>query len=655
MNFKKLLKRVSYWVFTRPKTTGFISFLLMLLLLGFLVKMRYEMVKENERREMNNVLGVVRQNFEQVLKSSYTSALTMAMTINDDGKPEDFNQIAKQLLDNNPSIDVVQLVPDGVIKYVYPYEENKTVINYNILSSPKNRFEARKSIKSKLMFFAGPLKLKQGGIGVVGRLPVYKNNRFWGFSAVVIRLETLIKESGINTIDNTKYYFQFSKINPVSYKEEFFLPEKESFKHKPLLKVTIPDGEWNLYLISRNQNNVIKQLYTSVSLSILLSIIIGLWVTSLIKKPAELQKLIEEQTKKIIKKEAEFKAIFDQAPVGIVKLDSITGKFLTINNAYCKIVGYSVEELLKTNFQSITHQEDLQEDLDNMELLRNGVIDNFSMEKRYIHKSGKIVWVNLIVAVLWRESNKVMNHIGIVEDITDKKRAEEELKQSFELVSEQNKRLLNFSYIVSHNLRSHTSNIELISSLMEGIKSQEEQAEMVHLLQKVSKSLDETMRNLNEVVNIRTNLTITIECLNLHDYIEKSVAVLDKQIRDKNAEVQNLVPKHINIDYNAAYLESILYNFISNAIRYSNPKKKPLIVLQFDEEKKALSITDNGIGIDLKRNAENLFGMYKTFNNNPDAKGIGLFISKNQIDAMGGRIETKSEIDEGTTFTIYFK
>jgi PAS domain S-box-containing protein len=484
---------------------------------------------------------------------------------------------------------------------------------------------------------------------------VYKKNRFWGFSAVVIRLETLIRESGINSIDNSKYYFQFSKINPVSYKEEFFLPEKEEFKHKPLLKVTIPDGEWNLYLIARNQNNVFKQLYTSISLSLLLSIIVGIWVTSLLKKPAELQKLIEIQTKKIMKREAEFGAIFDQAPVGIAKLDTVNGKFITVNKEYSKIVGYSQEELLKTDFQSITHEEDIQEDLDNMEQLRNGLIEDFSMEKRYIHKSGKIVWVNLIVAGLWKEHNKVLNHIAIVEDITDKKRAEEELKQSFELVSEQNKRLLNFSYIVSHNLRSHTSNIELISGLMEGIKSQEEQAEMVHLLQKVSKSLDDTMRNLNEVVNIRTNFNVTIERLNLHEYIERSLSVLEKQIRDKKVEIQNLVPKQIFIDYNVAYLESILYNFISNAIRYSHPKRKPLIVLQFNEKEKALSIADNGIGIDLKRNGENLFGMYKTFNNNPDAKGIGLFITKNQIDAMGGRIETKSEIDEGTTFTIYFK
>lgn len=79
--------------------------------------------------------------------------------------------------------------------------------------------------------------------------------------------------------------------------------------------------------------------------------------------------------------EAEFGAIFDQAPVGIVKLDSITGKFLTINKAYCKIVGYSIEELLNTNFQSITHEDDLAEDLANMEKLRNGLIDDFSMEK----------------------------------------------------------------------------------------------------------------------------------------------------------------------------------------------------------------------------------------------------------------------------------
>ncbi|NNT72724.1 PAS domain S-box protein [Flavobacterium sp. IMCC34852] len=604
---------------------------------------------------MSNILNVVRQNFEQILKNSYTSALTLAMTLNDKGIPENFEKIGGQLVDNNQSIDAVQLVPNGVIKYVYPYEENKSVIDYDIFHTPHLQYEAQKSVKSRLMYFAGPLKLKQGGVGVVGRLPVYKNDKFWGFSAVVIRLETLIKESGVNAIDDSKYYFQFSKTNPTTKQEEFFLSHNKTLSDKSYLMVEIPDGDWKLYLISRNQNDIIRQLYTSISLGLLLAVIVGLWVTAILKKPAELQRLIEIQTQKILKREAEFGAIFDQAPVGIAKIDTATGNFITINQEYSRIVGYATEELLQKNFQTITYPEDLELDLSNMERLKNGEIDNFCIEKRYIHKSGKIVWVNLVVAVLWKEGKTVLNHIAIVEDITDKKRVEEDLNQSFELVSEQNKRLLNFSYIISHNLRSHTSNIELILNLLDGVKTEEEQDEMLHLLKKVSKSLDETMRNLNDVVNIRTNINLTIENLNLHQFITKSLDLLSRQIEDKSATVNNLVPTHVYIDYNAAYLESILYNFISNAIRYCHPERKPVITLSFDETHKILQIEDNGIGIDLKRNGENLFGMYKTFNNNPDAKGIGLFITKNQIDAMGGKVETESELNVGTKFKIYFK
>ncbi len=447
----------------------------MLGLLSFVVKLRYEVVKENERREMSNIINVVRQNFEQVLKNSYTTTLTLAMTINDDGEPENFQEISAQLIDNNPAIDAVQLVPGGVIKYVYPFEENRAALNYDILNTPGIKEEAEKSIQTKLMFFAGPLELKQGGVAVVGRLPIFKDNQFWGFSAVIIRIETLLKESGIQAIDDSKYYFQFSKKNPTTHKEEFFLPGKINLENKYYQTVTIPDGDWKLYLISRYNDSIFYQLYTSTILGLLLCIISALWITSILKKPAKLQLLIEKQTKKIVKREAEFRAIFNQAPVGIAKLDTNTGHFITLNKEYARIVGYTEEELLSTNFQSITHPDDLEKDLNNMDKLKKSLITEFCLEKRYIHKSGRVVWVNLIVSTLGKIGDVIENHIAIVEDITDKKRAEEELKQSFELVSEQNKRLLNFSFIVSHNLRSHTSNIELISSLLDGVKTKDEQ------------------------------------------------------------------------------------------------------------------------------------------------------------------------------------
>lgn len=647
---------MSLWFLKRPKTIGTIVFFVMLTIAGIAVKLRYEVIKENEEREMSNTINIVRQNFEEVFKNCYTSALTLAMTINDKGIPENFDKISQQLLNKNESIDAVQLVPNGVIKYVYPFEENKAALNYDILNANSSvSYEAKKSIKSKIMFFAGPFQLKQVGIAVIGRLPVYKNNKFWGFSAVIIKLETLLKQSGIKSIDFSKYYFQFSKKNPITNKEEFFLPEKMDIQNKHYQIVSIPDGDWKLYLIHRNKNVIIEQIYTSLFLGIFLALISGLWIYSILKKPAELQQLIEKQTRKILKRETEFRAIFNQAPVGIAKIDTMTGKFITVNDEYGKIVGYSTEELLNTDFQSITHSSDLELDIQMMSDLKNGLVNDFHIEKRYINKSGNIVWVNLFVATLWKKQNIIINHIAIVEDITEKKKAEEELNQSFMLVSEQNKRLLNFSYIVSHNLRSHTSNIQLIADLLENSKSKDEQDEMITLLKKVSQSLDETMRNLNEVVNIRNNINLKIENLNLNNFIENTLSLLKPQIENKSAIVENNASDDIFIEYNRAYLESILYNFISNALRYSHPDRNPIITLSFNKNEKSLSIKDNGIGIDLKRNKEDLFGMYKTFNNNPDAKGLGLFLTKNQIDAMGGKIETESELGIGTNFIIYFK
>ena len=97
------------------------------------------------------------------------------------------------------------------------------------------------------------------------------------------------------------------------------------------------------------------------------------------------------------------------------------------------------------------------------------------------------------------------------------------------------------------------------------------------------------------------------------------------------------------------------YNIISNSIRYKHPSRKPVININLVEENnvKILEIADNGIGIDLARNGDKIFGMYKTFSNNADSRGIGLFITKNQIDAMGGSISVESELNKGTKFKIY--
>lgn len=311
-------------------------------------------------------------------------------------------------------------------------------------------------------------------------------------------------------------------------------------------------------------------------------------------------------------------------------------------------------ELKELNFKEITYPEDVNEDLQNMKKLISGQINEFSMEKRYISKSGKIVWVNLIVASLWKKDGKPKSHIAIIEDITQKKEAEENLKKSFDLVNEQNKRLLNFSYIVSHNLRSHSSNINSISNLLEDSEDEDERKELTSMLTKVSISLNETMSNLNDVVNIQSNLHLTKENLNLNNYINLTINIICEQINSKGATIINTIDDDVFVKYSPAYLESILLNFISNSLKYSHPDRKPIVELSFDKLKNELKIKDNGLGIDMKKYGSSLFGMYKTFHKNKDAKGIGLFITKNQIEAMGGKVTVESKVDFGSTFTIEF-
>ncbi len=783
MNSEKKATQFTAWFLSRPKTSGCIVFFSLLGLIILLITFRYQAIKEAERYEMNNILGVAKKNIEQNLKNNYACLITLALSIDDSGKPKNFEKIAESLINSYKNIDAVQLVPNGVIKMTYPLKGNEAATGLNILKSPLHRKAALKAIQTKTIYFSGPVELKQGGIGVIGRLPIFKKGKFWGFSAVVIRFNTFMKSTGIESFGENNYYFQLSKINPLSNKTEFFLPNKSDFSKKYYKTVEIPEGDWKLYIISKKGNHFFELLPISI-IGILLSLLCGFFIYFLLRHPSELERLISIQAKKIIKNEFLFKSIFENAGLGIFHINTTTGQFIDANNIVCELLGYTLDEIKQKDFISITHPDDIQEDLDYMEKLKSGKIKHFSMEKRYIKKNGEFIWVSITVSPLWDKNEIPNNHIAIVQDISARKKSELELLESkqkikdlidsidgivwegesdqqgityvskkseailgytpeewtsdenfwrkiihpedrdwvieyssnaakfrkpfdqeyrmiskngsivwvrdlvniytvdenkiryrgiliditkskqfeidlnnsLKLVTEQNKRLLNFSHIVSHNLRSHTSNIQSLINLIEISEDESEQNELISLLKSVSETLNKTMDNLNEVVSIQTDINPIIEKLNLNKYITKTQEILHSQIIKNEVVIKNTISNDVYIQFNPAYLESVLLNFISNSIRYRHPDRIPEITLSTytEENYQVLEIKDNGIGIDLKKNGKKLFGLYKTFTRNPESRGIGLFITKNQIDALSGKIEVESTINEGTTFKIYF-
>ena len=340
---------------------------------------------------------------------------------------------------------------------------------------------------------------------------------------------------------------------------------------------------------------------------------------------------------------------FSPIPMIITRIDD--GMIMMVNEGAEKLFGFNKIELIGKHTSKLYSDKNERTEI-LLALNQNKKI--FNRETQIRNEKNEIISCLLSIEIIKLKGER--RYLKSFTDITERKINEIALNKSLEIVTEQNNRLLNFSYIVSHNLRSHTSNILSLINFLEREKSEIEKVNLLNHLKIVSNLLNETLYNLNEVISINKNLNTTIDKLNLHDYINQAMDVLKKDILLKNATVINLVPADCSINHNPAYLESILLNFLSNAVKYASPNRQPEIKFEAKQTNQLveLSISDNGLGIDLKKFNDRLFGMYKTFHGNKDARGIGLFITKNQIDAMGGKIEVTSEVNKGTTFKISF-
>lgn len=358
----------------------------------------------------------------------------------------------------------------------------------------------------------------------------------------------------------------------------------------------------------------------------------------------------------LLRSEESFSGAFDNSAVGMALVDP-KGRWLKVNESICQSLGYTPQELLKLSFQDITHPEDLDTDLKLLREVVKGKRESYQIEKRYYHKNGQIVHVILTVTAVHTIKNKISHFISQILDITPWRNTENQLKQLVDVTTGQNESLLNFAHIVSHNLRSHATNMTMLTNFLGGEADAAEKRNIVEMLTKASDSLNETVQHLNEVVQVKTSAKEKLTSVPLLESVKKVSNNLLAVIKESKAEYKLDITRDLKVRVVPAYLDSILLNLFTNAIKYQSPDR--LLKLKIRARREAdfivIDFTDNGLGIDLERHREKLFGMYKTFHKHKDAKGIGLFITKNQVEAMDGKIEVSSEVDKGSTFTIFLK
>lgn len=368
--------------------------------------------------------------------------------------------------------------------------------------------------------------------------------------------------------------------------------------------------------------------------------------------------IYKEQELKIKLSEQRYLFALEASSEGIWDYD-VKKKTVFYSSQTMKILGYEAIDTVDSIFfwDNSIHSDDKARYFRDVQDHIEEKTPYYENTQRMLTKSGEYKWILSRGKIIERDENKnPLRIIGTHTDISIQKEKEENLNKTFKIVEEQNGRLLNFAHIVSHNLRSHSGNIAMLLNIIEEESGLENVSEYHSYLKASSNALTQTIDHLKELVEIQTVLVHKKENLNLNDFLAKTLDILAEEISKNKVKIHNSISENETLTYNPAYLESILLNLTTNAIKYSHPDRTPIISYSFtkDKTKKVLKISDNGLGINLEKHGNKLFGMYKTFHNHKDSRGIGLFITKNQIEAMGGSVTVQSEVGVGTTFKISF-
>lgn len=354
--------------------------------------------------------------------------------------------------------------------------------------------------------------------------------------------------------------------------------------------------------------------------------------------------------------------VFTQAKDSIIitEAESNDGqipKIVFANPAYIKMSGYETHEIIgKSPNLFMGENSDTQQ----IEKLINAITlkEESLLEIICYKKDQSEYWVQLSFIPVYNLEQQLSHWISIQRDVTEEKKLEKEKEQLIRELTQNNKDLKQFSYITSHNLRAPLSNLTGLLNLIEDIPIEnEELKEILMGFKKSTYLLNETINDLAKVIIIRDNLSIQNEEVLIKNTFQNVFNQLNFQIESHKPELIIDFGNVTTIQTNKVYFESIILNLLTNAFKYRSKDRKLIIEITSTKINNTIIIKlkDNGIGIDLKRNKDKIFGLYQRFHNYPDSKGLGLYLVKSQIESMGGAISIESEVNKGTTFTLTFK
>lgn len=346
-------------------------------------------------------------------------------------------------------------------------------------------------------------------------------------------------------------------------------------------------------------------------------------------------------------------SLFFELSPDLLCIAGFDGYFKKINPAVSKLLGYSLEELYSRPINDFVFSED-QTFTDHVrkELTKAKPLSNF--ENRYLTKYGEIVWLSWTSLPI--ESENLV--FAIAKNITHRKRLEEERNNILTNLTKANEDLKQLTYTTSHDLRSPVNNLLSIISLLNESKITDlSTLKFLRLLKLSGENLRELLAKYVDVLSEKHDSYAPLEEVDLDQTLQGVLKSINSLLESAKATIHSDFSKVGKVEFNKIYMESVFLNLITNSIKYSRPDRYPEISIQSEihNGRTRLVIRDNGLGFDLEKVKDRIFGLHQKFHEHTDSKGIGLYLVHSHVTNLGGQIAVESRVNEGTTFFISFK
>ncbi|NEP56559.1 MAG: PAS domain S-box protein, partial [Symploca sp. SIO2G7] len=361
---------------------------------------------------------------------------------------------------------------------------------------------------------------------------------------------------------------------------------------------------------------------------------------------------LQEIASELETKEQLFRTTFEQAAVGIAHV-SLQGKFIRLNQRFCDIAGYPPEELKNLTFQEITHPDDLQSDLTQFDSLLAGESQTYSIEKRYLRKEGTFVWINLTVSLVEHANGTPDYFISVIEDISDRKRIEEQSLHYATQLEASNRELEAFAYSVSHDLRAPLRAIDGFSKALLEDYGETFDEDAKNYFDRIRKNVSRMGRLIEDLLSLSrvSRYEIRLTKVNLSTLAQELMEEL--QTSEPERQVELAIAPEVIVSADATLMRVVLTNFLQNAWKFTSHQAKSRIEFGklYQEEQPVYFVRDDGAGFDMAH-AKLLFGVFQRLHNTNEfpGTGIGLATVQRAIYRHGGKVWAEAAVEQGATF-----